>query len=166
MNNPLVSPGLGVIVWMVIAFAILAFILMKWGWPVILKALDEREKAINDALNVAEKTKAEMAQLKAHNEDLLKEAKLQRDEMLRNAHMTSEQIIEEARQRATAEADRIVENARENINYEKLKAMHDLKNQIANLSIEIAEKLVKTELSDREKATNFVTRELENAKFN
>ena len=64
MNNPLVSPGLGVIVWMVIAFAILAFILMKWGWPVILKALDEREKAINDALNVAEKTKAEMAQLK------------------------------------------------------------------------------------------------------
>ena len=86
--------------------------------------------------------------------------------MLRNARMTSEQIIEEARQRATAEADRIVENARENINYEKLKAMHDLKNQIANLSIEIAEKLVKTELSDREKATNFVTRELENAKLN
>ena len=166
MNTPLVSPGLGVIVWMLIAFGILAFILMKWGWPVILKALNDREKAINDALGAAEKTKAEMAQLKAHNEDLLKEAKVQRDEILRNARLTSEQIIEDARQRATVEADRIVENARENINYEKLKAMHDLKNQIATLSIEIAEKLVKSELSDREKATNFVTRELENAKFN
>ena len=166
MNNPLVSPGLGVIVWMVIAFAILAFILMKWGWPVILKALDEREKAINDALNVAEKTKAEMAQLKAHNEDLLKEAKLQRDEMLRNARMTSEQIIEEARQRATAEADRIVENARENINYEKLKAMHDLKNQIANLSIEIAEKLLRAELSDKPKADALIQKELEQVHLN
>ncbi len=166
MNNPLVSPGLGVIVWMVIAFAILAFILMKWGWPVILKALDEREKAINDALNVAEKTKAEMAQLKAHNEDLLKEAKLQRDEMLRNARMTSEQIIEEARQRATAEADRIVENARENINYEKLKAMHELKNQIANLSIEISEKLLGAELSDKAKADDLIQRELESVHLN
>ena len=108
MNNPLVSPGLGVIVWMVIAFAILAFILMKWGWPVILKALDEREKTINESLNAAEQVRAEMAQLKAHNEDLLKEAKLERDEMLRHARLTSEQIIEEARQKATIEADRIV----------------------------------------------------------
>ena len=166
MNNPLVSPGLGVIFWMLIAFGILAFILMKWGWPVILKALNEREKAINDALNAAEETKKQMAQLQAKNDDLLKEAKVQRDEILRNARLTSEQIIEEARAKATLEADRIVENARENINYEKLKAVHDLKNQIANLSIEIAEKLIKTELSDKEKANDFVSRELQNVKFN
>ncbi|MCR4817118.1 MAG: F0F1 ATP synthase subunit B [Bacteroidales bacterium] len=166
MNNPLVSPGLGVIFWMLIAFGILAFILMKWGWPVILKALNEREKAINDALNAAEETKKQMSQLQAKNDDLLKEAKVQRDEILRNARLTSEQIIEEARAKATLEADRIVENARENINYEKLKAVHDLKNQIANLSIEIAEKLIKTELSDKEKANDFVSRELQNVKFN
>lgn len=166
MNNPLVSPGIGVIFWMIIAFGILAFILMKWGWPVILKSLNEREKAISDALNAAEETKKQMAQLQAKNDDLLKEAKQQRDEILRNARLTSEQIIEDARAKATVEADRIVESARENINYEKLKAMHDLKNQIANLSIEIAEKLIKEELSDKEKANDLVSRELQNAKLN
>ena len=166
MNNPLINPGLGTFVWMLVSFGVLVFILGKWGWPMLLKALKNREKAIADSLNAAEKAREEMKQLVAHNEDLLKEAKAERDEMLRNARLTSEKIVEDARLKATEEADRIVENARENINYEKLKAMHDLKNQIANLSIEIAEKLVKTELSDREKATNFVTRELENAKFN
>lgn len=166
MNNPLVSPGIGVIFWMIIAFGILAFILMKWGWPVILKSLNEREKAISDALNAAEETKKQMAQLQAKNDDLLKEAKQQRDEILRNARLTSEQIIEDARAKATVEADRIVESARENINYEKLKAMHDLKNQIATLSIEIAEKLIKEELSDKEKANDLVSRELQNAKLN
>ena len=166
MNNPLVSPGLGVIVWMVIAFGILAFILIKWGWPVILKALDDREKTINESLNAAEKVRAEMAQLQAHNEDLLRQAKLERDEMLRNARLTSEQIIEEARQKATIEADRIVENARGNINYEKLKAMHELKNQIATLSIDIAEKLIKEELADPQRANEIVSRQIENIHLN
>lgn len=166
MNNPLVSPGLGVIVWMLVAFGILALILIKWGWPVILKALDDREKTINESLNAAEKVKEEMKLLQAHNEDLLKQAKIERDEILRNARMTSEQIIEDARQKATVEADRIVENARENINYEKLKAMHELKNQIATLSIDIAEKLIKSELADKEKADAFISKELENAHLN
>ena len=75
-------------------------------------------------------------------------------------------MIEEARAKATIEADRIVENARENINYEKLKAMHDLKNQIATLSIDIAEKLMTSEFSDKAKANAFVSRELENAHLN
>ena len=166
MNNPLVSPGLGVIVWMLVSFGIMVFILMKWGWPAILKALNEREKAISDALNVAEKTKAEMSNLKAQNEELLKQAKQERDEILRNARATSDQIVEDARIKATAEADRIVENARENINYEKLKAMHDLKNQIANLSIEIAEKLLQAELSDKQKANDFIKQEIDKAHLN
>ena len=166
MNNPLVSPGLGVIFWMLIAFGILAFILMKFGWPVILKALDKREKDINDALNAAAEMEERMKQLKSDNEELLKQAKLERDEILRNARATGEQLIEDARAKATQEADRIVENARENINYEKLKAMHDLKNQIATLSIEIAEKLMKEELSDKQRANAFVAKELENAHLN
>ena len=166
MNNPLVSPGLGVIFWMLIAFGILAFILMKFGWPVILKSLNEREKAITDSLEAAERTKQEMAQLNARNEELLREAKVQRDEILRNARLAGEQVIEDARAKATAEADRIVENARENINDEKLKAMHELKNQMATLSIQIAEKLIKAELSDKEKANAFVSKELENAHLN
>lgn len=166
MNNPLVSPGLGVIFWMLISFGILVFILMKWGWPVILKALNDREKTIGDQLNAVEQVKKEMAALKADNEKLLNEAKIQRDEILRNARLAGEQLIEEARAKATIEADRIVENARENINYEKLKAMHELKNQIATLSIDIAEKLMHAELEDKFKANNFVGRELENAHLN
>ncbi|MBO4308019.1 MAG: F0F1 ATP synthase subunit B [Bacteroidales bacterium] len=166
MNNPLVSPGLGVIFWMLISFGILVFILMKWGWPMILKALNEREKAIDDALHAADKAREEMANLKSENEELLRKAQLERDEILRNARMVCEKMKEDAAAAASAEAARIVENARENINYEKLKAMHELKNQIANLSIEIAEKLIKSELSDKDKANDFIARELENAQLN
>jgi len=165
MNNPLISPGLGVIVWMTISFAILAFILMKFGWPVVLKTLKAREKAIEDSLNEASKAREEMKELQAHNEDLLKEAKRERDEMLRNARLTSEKIIEDAHNKAQVEADRIVESAREAINYEKLKAMHDLKNQIANLSIDIAEKLILSELSNKENANALIERELEKTQF-
>ena len=166
MNNPLISPGLGTFFWMLISFGILVFILGKWGWPMLLKALKNREKAIADSLNAAEKAREEMKLLVAHNEDLLKEAKLQRDEMLRNARLTSDKIVEDARLKATEEADRIVESARENINFEKLKAMHELKNQIASLSIQIAEKLMKAELSDRQRAEDLVRQELENAHLN
>ena len=166
MNNPLINPGLGTFFWMLVSFGVLVFILGKWGWPMLLKALRKREQAIADSLNAAEKAREEMAQLEAHNEDLLKEAKVQRDELLRNARLTSEKIIEDARTKATEEADRIVENARESINYEKLKAMHDLKNQIATLSIDIAEKLMKAELADKEKANSIIVRELEEAHLN
>lgn len=166
MNNPLINPGLGTFFWMLVSFGILVFILGKWGWPVLLKSLKGREQAIADSLNAAEKAREEMSLLVAHNEDLIKEAKLQRDTILRNARLMSDKIIDDARQKATEEADRIVESARENINYEKLKAMHELKNQIASLSIEIAEKLMKAELSDRQKAESLVRHELENAHLN
>ena len=163
MNNPLINPGIGVIVWQLVSFGILVFILAKWGWPMLLKSLKKREDAINESLSAAERAREEMKALKADSEDLLRQAKQERDAMLSNARMTSEKIVEEARIKATEEADRIVENARENINYEKLKAMHDLKNQIANLSIEIAEKLIKMELADRQKADALIKKELENA---
>lgn len=152
--------------WMLVSFGILVFILAKWGWPMLLKSLKKREEAIVDSLNAAEKAREEMEKLKNSNQDLLREAKAERDEILRSARLTSENIIEEARQRATAEADRIVENARENINYEKLKAMHELKNQIGNLSIEIAEKVLQRELSDKNSANAFVQSELENIHLN
>ena len=166
MNNPLINPGLGTFIWMLVSFGILAFILMKWGWPMILKSLKNREEAITASLNEAAKAREEMKHLMAHNEELLREAKIERDEMLRNARLTSEQIVEEARAKATAEADRIVEAARENINYEKLRAMHELKNQIANLSIEISEKLIGNELSDKAKADALIQRELDAVHLN
>ena len=161
MNNPLISPGLGTFVWMLVSFGILAFILIKFGWPMILKSLKSREEAIEQSLGEAAKAREEMKSLGAHNEELLRQAKMERDEMLRNARTASDQIVEEARSKATAEADRIVESARENIEFEKLKAMHELKNQIANLSIEIAEKLIRAELSDKPKADALIQKELE-----
>lgn len=161
MNNPLISPGLGTFVWMLVSFGVLAFILIKFGWPMILKSLKSREEAIEQSLGEAAKAREEMKSLVAHNEELLRQAKMERDEMLRNARTASDQIVEEARRKATAEADRIVESARENIEFEKLKAMHELKNQIANLSIEIAEKLIRAELSDKPKADALIQKELE-----
>ena len=161
MNNPLINPGLGTPIWMLISFDILAFILIKWGWPALLKGLHSREEAITASLSEAAKAREEMKSLVAHNEELLRQAKIERDEMLRDARLTSESIIEEARNRATEEANRIVDTARENINYEKLKAMHELKNQVANLSIEIAEKLIRAELSDKPKADALIQKELE-----
>ena len=166
MNNPLINPGLGTFVWMLVSFGILAFILIKFGWPALLKSLHQREEAIADSLNEAAKAREEMKTLVAHNEELLRQAKMERDEMLRNARTASDQIVEEARAKASAEAARIVDNARESINYEKLKAMHELKNQIANLSIEIAEKLIRAELEDKPKADALIQKELELAKLN
>ena len=166
MNNPLINPGLGTFFWMLVSFGILAFILGKWGWPMLLKSLKAREKAIEESLNAAEKAREEMKQLVAHNEDLLRQAKAEREEILRNARLAKEEIEEKARLKASEEADRILEAARESINNEKLKAMHELKNQIASLSIDIAEKLMKTELSDKQKANGLIERELENVHLN
>ena len=166
MDSALITPGLGVIFWMVVSFAILVIILLKFGWPVVIKTLKEREESINNSLSAAEKAKDELLQLQANREELQKEAKIERDEMLRNARLTSEKIIEESRLKATEEADRIVEMAKQSIEYEKMQALHDLKNQMANLSIEIAEKLLKQELADKEKASEFIKQELENVHLN
>ena len=161
MNNPLINPGIGVLFWMLVSFGILVFILGKFGWSAILKALHKREDAINKSLGEAAAAREEMKTLVAHNDELLRQAKLERDEMLRNARVASDEIIEKARAKANEEADRIVESARQNIQYERLKAEHELKNQIANLSIEIAEKLIRAELSDKPKADALIQKELE-----
>ncbi len=165
MNNPLINPGIGTFFWMLVSFAILVFILGKWGWPMLLKSLNQREQAIADSLAAADKAREEMKQLVSHNEELLKQARMERDEMLRNARLAGEEIIEKARETAQQEASRIVEAARENINYEKLCAMHDLKNEIANLSIQIAEKLLEQELADKDRADALIARQLDETKF-
>lgn len=166
MNNPLINPGLGTFFWMLVSFAILVFILGKWGWPMLLKALQKREEYITDQLHKAEEAEQRMQQLVTHNDEILRQAKAERDEIINNAKLTAQNIIEDAQRKAAEETDRIVENARKNIEYEKLRAMHDLKNEIAGLSINIAEKLMQQELSDKEKSNSLITRELEKAHLN
>ena len=162
----LVQPGLGLVFWMTLSFGTLIWILSKFAWKPIMKGLKEREQSIEDALNEANLAREEMKQLHFSNEQLLKEAKEERDNILREARKVKESIVEEARERANTEAGRIVENARESIQYEKLAAIHDVKNQLARLTIEIAEKLIKKELSDKTEQTKLIEKLLDEVKLN
>ncbi len=147
----LIQPGLGLIFWMIISFGAVLFILGKYAWPAITKGLKEREESISDALALADKAREEMAKLKADNEELIRQAKDERDAILSEARKVKKKIIEESKDRANIEASRIIESAKERIENEKKAAMIDLKNEIGNLSIDIAEKVLKAELSQKGK---------------
>ena len=152
----LVQPGIGLIFWMILSFSILLWILAKFAWKPIMKGLKERENTIDEALNAANKAKEEMKELKFSNEQLLKEAKEERDNILRDARHVKENIIEEAKEKANEEANRIVDNAKEAIKHEKMAAITEMKNELASLSIEIAEKILKDELSATDKQKKLI----------
>lgn len=162
----IVSPGIGLIIWMTLSFTVLIFILRRYAWKPILKSLREREDTIDEALNMANTAREEMKTLKSGNEKLLKEAQVERSVILSDARKVKEEIIEEARAKANEEADLIVENAKERIQNEKMAAMTDLKNQIASFSIEIAEKILERELSDDSKQEDYMRKLIDNAKLN
>lgn len=162
----LVKPAFGLVFWMLVSFSIIVFLLKKFAWPVILGSLQEREKSISDALNAAEKAKQDMANLKADNEKLLAEARNQRDLILKEARDAKESIINEARSKATEEADRLLRLSREQIQNEKMAAITELKNQVASLSIEIAEKVIRQQLSNDEKQKQLVQDMLKDVKMN
>ena len=147
----LIKPQFGLIFWMALSFLILMFILGKFAFPIIMKSLKEREDSITNALSAAEKAKKEMAALQADNEKLLVQARAERDTMLKEARDTKDAIVAEAKNKAQAEANKILATTRETINTEKNAAITELKNQVAAMSIEIAEKILRQELSNDEK---------------
>jgi F-type H+-transporting ATPase subunit b len=147
----LVSPGIGLIFWMLVSFGIVVFITMKYIWPSILGGLKEREEDIANSLEEAKKAREEMKSLQSDNESLIKEAKNQRDEIIKEANSLKDEILSQAKATATVEGNRIVEEAKKRINQEKMAAITELKNEVADLSISIAEKLIKTELSAKNK---------------
>ncbi len=147
----LVTPGIGLIFWMTLSFGIVLFILGKFAWKPILKALKDREGSIQDALDTAKRTKEEMAALKSDNEKLLNQARAERDLMLKEARDTKDAIIAEAKNKATIEANKMIKSAREAINTEKMAAIAELKSQVATLSVEIAEKILRHELANDDK---------------
>lgn len=161
----LLTPGLGLFFWMFFVFAVLLFVLGKFGWPVVLKMMRDREENIKQSLEAADKAREEMQHLQCNNELLLKQAQEERDEMLRQTKLLKEKIIEEAKQNAQQEAQKIIIDAREAINYEKLHAMTELKNQIANLSIEIAEDLLMHELSDKGRSNEIIEKRISEIKL-
>jgi F-type H+-transporting ATPase subunit b len=147
----LLKAPIGLIFWMMISFLVVLFLLKKFAWPIILKSLSDREESIANALNSAQKAKEEMAALKADNEKLLVQARAERDQLLKEARDTRDSIVAEAKNKAQVEANKIMAQARETINNEKNAAISELKNQVATMSIEIAEKILRQELSNDDK---------------
>jgi F-type H+-transporting ATPase subunit b len=164
--NPLVSPDPGLFIWSTVAFLILFFLLSKFAWKPIVKALDERERSIEDALSKAEMAKAEMAKLISENEDLLKEARLERDSILKEAKEIKDQIINDAKDQAKTEGAKLIEKAQDEITNQKLAAMAEIKNQVSSLSLAIAEKVLRKQLEDQDKQQALVNDLLKEVKLN
>ena len=162
----LITPSIGLVFWTSLVFLILLVILKKVAWKPILSAVKEREESIENALQAAEKAKQEMASLQASNEALLKEAREERDVMLKEAKEAKDQIISEAKGKAKEEAESIMAQAKQAIQVEKNAAMADIKNQVAGLSLSIAEKILRENLSNDDKQKDLVNKYIDEINLN
>ena len=162
----LVTPEIGLIFWTTIVFLLLLIVLKKFAWKPILTAVDERNKSIEDALKAADKAKKEILALNTDNERILIQAKKERDVLLKEGREIKDNIIAEAKDKAKLEADKILITAKEQINNEKMKAITELKNQVAEMSIDIAEKILKSELSDKNKQKELIAGALKSNELN
>ena len=166
MDKLITDFSLGLFFWQTLLFIVLIIFLKKYAWRPILTAVEEREKGIKNALESAEKAKAEMESLNADNERILAEAKQERDNLLKEARETKNSIINEAKEKANFEAERIMSSAKEQIANEKMKAIIGLKNTVASLSIDIAEKVLKSELKDKNSQEKFIETSLKESELN
>ncbi|HEX3025073.1 MAG TPA: F0F1 ATP synthase subunit B [Chitinophagaceae bacterium] len=162
----LLTPDLGLFVWNLLAFIIVFFILKKFAWPAILKGLQEREQGIADAISTAEQVKAEMAQLQSENETILAKAREERTVILREAKDHSDKMIADAKEKAKTEFDRIVADAQLAIQQQKNAALTDVKNQVGALVIEVSEKILKRELSNKADQEKFIKELADGVKLN
>lgn len=154
------------IFWTTTIFVIFFFLLAKFAWKPILGAVKSREESINNALASAEAARKDMHNLQADNQRILQEARLERDAMIKEAREIKEKMIADAKALAAEQGDKMIEQAKATINSEKNAAMAELKNQVAGLSLEIAEKLLKNELSDKGAQTALVEKMLGDVKLN
>ena len=162
----LLTPGTGLIIWQVIIFLLLFFLLAKLAWKPIIKSLKDREQSIQEALDTAEKARLEMSRLKADNENLLKLAREEREKILRDAREASNRIKDEAHVDAKKAGDRIIEDARLAINAEKVAALKEVKALVANLSLEIAGKILQKNLADDKAQKNLTQEYIKDLKLN
>ena len=162
----LVTPDVGLLFWTFISFAILFFLLKKFAWKPIVGTVNDREKSIKEALASAEAAKLEMQNLTADNERILQEARAEREGMMKEAREIKTKMIADAKDEAKESADKMITQAQAAIESEKKAAVAELKSQVASLSIEIAEKVMRSELSDTDKQLKLVEDMLGNAKLN
>ncbi|HBG69731.1 MAG: ATP synthase F0 subunit B [Bacteroidetes bacterium GWF2_43_63] len=162
----LTTPGLGLILWTTVVFLLLVLLLSKFAWKPIVAAIKKRNEAIDSALQAAETARKEMSQLQVNNEQLLKEAQKERDIILAEARKMRDKIVEEAGVKAREETERIIATAQENIHFEKMAAITELKNQVAVLSLEIAEKIIQINLSSDAKQQELAQKMASEISFN
>jgi F-type H+-transporting ATPase subunit b len=162
----LITPGSGLIFWQLFGFLGLLFILIKFAWKPMLAALEERESSIENALKAAESARNEMANLKADNEKLLAEARLERDVILRKAQEASVKMIDDAKNEALKVTAQQIENAKAVIETEKKAALTEVKNQVAILTLEVAEKLLRRNLTDEKAQKALVDEFIKDIKLN
>lgn len=159
-------PDAGLVFWMLVSFLLLLVLLRKFAWKPILTAVKNREESISKALNAAAEAEKKLINLQAENEALLAEARKERDVMLKQAREVSDKIVSDAKDTAVAEGNRLLEEARASIQQEKMKVMTELRNQVATLSVEIAEKILKENLATNEKQQQVVSKILEDVTLN
>ena len=160
------NPALGLIFWQLVIFLLVLFLLGKFAWKPILLSLKEREDSIDNALRMADQAKLEMQQLKAGNEKLMTEARHERDRTLAEAQQMATQLIEMAKTKATEEGARMITQAREAIQTEKNAALAEVRNTAAQLSLDIAERILRRELADPAAQTQLVDSYLKDVKLN
>jgi len=144
----LIKPDLGLLIWMLFSFSIVVFVLAKFAWKPILAALKHRERSIQKSLESAEKAREEMAKIEFGNEKITQLAKIERENLLKEAKEIKNNLIEEAKETAKKEAKKIIEDAKKSVEHEKNQVINEIKNQIAALSVDIAEKILKQNLGD------------------
>jgi F-type H+-transporting ATPase subunit b len=162
----LLLPHLGLIVWTVLAFLIVLFILKKFAWKQILDGLNERESNIANSIASAEKVKQEMAKLKSENEALLQTAREERASMLKEAKEIKDKMIADAKDEAKNQAARIVADANASIHHQKMAALTDIKNQVGKMVVEVSEKILRRELSDKSQQESYINKLAEEIKLN
>lgn len=162
----LLTPGTGLIIWQAFVFLLLVILLAFLAWKPILAGLKERETSIQQALDSAEKAKAEMASLKSDNEKLLKEAREERDKILREAREAASRLHDQAQNDARNNADKIIEDAKAVIQTEKMAALKEVKLQVANFSLEVAERLMKKNLASDSAQRELVNSIIKDLKLN
>jgi len=162
----LVTPNIGLVFWTAVAFICLLIILRSFAWKPILAAIKERENSIDDALNKAELAKKEMARLTSQNEELMKQARAERDEILKEAKLLKDTIVNEAKVSAQAEGAKLIEKARIEIENQKKAALSELKAQVSTLSLDIAERVLRSELDNKGKQQDLVENLLKEVKLN
>ena len=162
----LLLPHLGLIFWTLLSFLIVFFILKKFAWKHILSGLQERENNIADAIASAEKVKKEMAQLKSDNEALLATAREERAALLKEAKDMKDKMINEAKDEAKAQAAKIIADANASIHHQKMAALTDIKNQVGKMVVEVSEKILRKELSDKAQQESYIKQLAEEIKLN